>query len=281
VLKQWISHVVVPALGPKRRAGGPMLEVRVARRSRESRTWDRKKVRTFGPRLKVVFRSAEGLRSLTPLATVIECGFDDQGSQGQLSSKYGLSRRSVVRARVSMSCAYLMLQELMLTRMLEAFRHAPPACIVKHIAWDETGERFSVTRPDAGLGGSRWTQRYEIMVCRMKLLWGWVGASRPMSLEVVIPPLAVNSGKASTLYYAIWQHRLVARCHHIVRQMMDLTERPLCLYEAVPPCRQNAAAVRRIYSLTFGFRVGLGVFLFPFASQCCFAAYSVLSQFPF
>ena len=77
VLKQRISHAVVPALGPRRGVGGPMLEVRVARRKRENRTWDRKKVRTFGPRLTVVFPlKASGSSSplqqsstLTPLAT--------------------------------------------------------------------------------------------------------------------------------------------------------------------------------------------------------------------
>ena len=120
---------------------------------------------------------------------------------------------TVYRCIISVAIAYLFMQILMLERMLQAFPHARPSFMIKHMSWDETGEKLS--------GGLSATTTFEIMVCRIKLIWGWSCNAAPMSLEIVIPPIMLPSPSAANMYYGMFHSSFVSKIHTTIRKMLD------------------------------------------------------------
>ena len=150
-----------------------------------------------------------------PLESVLECAFHDQIGVTALARKFGIHRRTAVRAMSSGCMAYMHTQELMLSTMVEAFEHAPPDYFIKHLSWDETGEKLTVKES----GASSRVSTHEVMVARMRVGWGWAGC-RPMQLELVIPPTSVRTPAANSLYYALMNAPYMARIRELLGKMM-------------------------------------------------------------
>ena len=232
VLRDFVQHVAAPSLSRKRPRVA-QLTVRVGKNTRAARAvggaTDVLKLR----HLRIIFRNPGGKREVIPPATVLDSAFDESTSQRATASKFGLSQRSLCRASITVSCAYLHTQGRLLERMLHVFSNFPPTFMVRHMAWDETGQTLGAL--DVSVGGA-WSQTTQIMVCRVKLVWGWLKEGepplRPMSLEIIIPPVAVTSTSAESLYHGLLHSPLAAQTHRQVRAMLNMADIPVSICEA-------------------------------------------------
>ena len=155
VLKDFSQRIVLPSLSRKR-PRLPVLEVCVAGRTRAARRTGGsgpKRVVAQSNRLRLIFRDPGGKREIAPVATMLDCAFDGLVTRRAVSSKFGLSPRSVGRCCVAVSCAYLHTQDRMLEQMALAFSRAPPTFLVRRgmkqgrawgssaISWEARGHR--------------------------------------------------------------------------------------------------------------------------------------------
>ena len=92
--------------------------------------------------LKLVFRHQLGSREAILVDDVLKCAYDERLTMRALASKYSISLSSVPRCATSAACAYMDGQLQILRRMLLTFRVHRPVFFIRHLSWDEIGEKL-------------------------------------------------------------------------------------------------------------------------------------------
>ena len=166
---------------------------------------------------------------MIPWSRVLACSFDARLSLRALVAIHQVSARTLQRCALATSMAYLHFQLQMLHRIVHALAACPPLFVIKHTAWDETGERLRM--PDPSLKHGMSTSTWQVMVARIAVSFGWEGASAPVTIELVIPPMYVRSPSAAALFYALHNGPYTGPIQAAIESMFALAQTPIVLDE--------------------------------------------------
>eukprot|EP00972_Heterocapsa_arctica_P058520 8632813-Heterocapsa_arctica.AAC.1 len=118
----------------------------------------------------------------------------------------------------------------------------PPDWVTSFKMWDETGERV-VLPLGSGTAQIAVSEVWHVLVTKMSFSWGYFDERRPAaSLDLILPPVAVPTTSADSIFYAF-------RCHPLVREAFDFSRLASVVGEkASHPYQRsdNASANRRL-----------------------------------
>jgi hypothetical protein len=186
------------------------------------------KNKVFVANLVLVSREGTDLSKRIPLRQCLDVAFDETTCVKSLSLMHRMSKSTVQRCNMMVACAYLDIQTKLLQRMVAAFGEVPPAFIACRFVWDETGVRLRVPEPGQDPTSSKW----EVMVSRVHLTFGWALHAQPMTLEIALPPAIVRSPSAAALYHQMMFGASTGPIHRLVDEMLSLADIAMKLYEA-------------------------------------------------
>ena len=96
-----------------------------------------------------------------------------------LSRSYGCHPRHISRVKAVIGWGLIMLQELMMGWLLSKLRERPPDWGIRSRLWDETSQRlFMAVSKNSSNSAS--VNTWQILVCRLRMAWGWVTSRRPV-----------------------------------------------------------------------------------------------------
>ena len=115
-----------------------------------------------------------------------------------LAAVHNLSHTWIRVLQTFVAAAYLCAQNRMLGRLVEAARQPPFAFALRRLAFDETGQRLTLSVP----GASAQQQRsvWHVMVGRVTVMLGLRNSERVLVFDLVLPQLLVVSTSAEHIH---------------------------------------------------------------------------------
>ncbi len=89
-------------------------------------------------------------------------------------------------------------------RRTRPFQVSRPVLVARRWAWDETGQKLTLSLPgtDASSRPEAVRSTWEVMVMRMKVVVSWGGTST-YTFDLILPQILVTSLSAAGIYYAM------------------------------------------------------------------------------
>ena len=181
-------------------------------------------------------RRKRGATWMSPL-DVLEVGFGHDSFRrcSALAPVFGSSTDHIRTLKVYDADCFLAAQMRCLGWLCKLCSTNPPSIAMRRLAWDETGEKLTLSFGTEHGNAEQQRSTWQVMVCRIRLILVWLGkdgaAPTVVDWTLVVPPTIVRTPSAAQIYYALFQapmtKPLMMACFLIMQRAeiaMDLSE---------------------------------------------------------
>ena len=155
-------------------------------------------------------RRKRGATWMPPL-DVLEVGFGHDSFRrcSALAPVFGSSTDHIRTLKVYDADCSLVAQMRCLGWLCKLCSTNPPSIAMRRLAWDETGEKLTLSFGTEHGNAEQQRSTWQVMVCRIRLILVWLGkdgvAPTVVDWTLVVPPPIVRTPSAAQIYYALIQ----------------------------------------------------------------------------